>query len=60
MRSAAFLAASLVAIGLYVALAAAFAFTPAWIGIGVLVIASTAAISLVATGSQPDYVRRAG
>lgn len=49
MRSAAFLAATLVAIGGYVALAAAFTFTPTWIGIGMLAIAAAAAIGLVAT-----------
>lgn len=49
MRAAAFLAASLVAIGLYLAIAAAFGFTPTWIGLGMLAIAAVAAIGLVAT-----------
>jgi uncharacterized RDD family membrane protein YckC len=49
MRAAAFFAASLVAIGLYLAAAAAFAFTPTWIGLGMLTIASVAAIGLVMT-----------
>ncbi|MGZ8563762.1 MAG: hypothetical protein ACXWWU_09100 [Candidatus Limnocylindria bacterium] len=49
MRAAAFFAASLVAIGLYLAVAAAFAFTPTWIGVGMLVIASVAAIGLIMT-----------
>ena len=48
MRAAAFFAASLVAIGLYLAIAAAFAFTPTWIGVGMLVIAAVAAVGLVA------------
>jgi hypothetical protein len=48
MRPAAFFAGTLVALGLYVAVAAAFAFTPAWIGIGSLAIATVAAVSLVA------------
>jgi hypothetical protein len=48
MRPAAFFAGTLVALGLYVAFAAAFAFTPAWIGIGSLAIAIVAAVSLVA------------
>lgn len=52
MRAAAFLAASLVAIGLYLAVAAAFAFTPTWIGVGMLAIAAVAAIGLVATSGS--------
>lgn len=52
MRAAAFFAASLVAIGLYIAIAAAFAFTPTWIGIGMLAISSVAAVALVATGDS--------
>lgn len=49
MRAAAFFAASLVAIGLYLAVAAAFVFTPTWIGLGMLAIASVAAVGLVMT-----------
>ena len=49
MRAAAFFAASLVAIGLYLAVAAAFAFTPTWIGLGMLAIAALSAVGLVAT-----------
>ena len=48
MRAAAVFSASLVAVGLYLAIAAAFAFTPTWIGLGILAIASLAAIGLVA------------
>jgi hypothetical protein len=59
MRAAAFFAASLVAIGLYLAVAAAFAFTPTWIGLGMLAIAAIAAVGLVATGgstSSPELL----
>jgi hypothetical protein len=52
MRAAAFLAASLVAIGLYLAIAAAFAFSPTWIGVGRLAIAAIAAVGLVATSGR--------
>ena len=48
MRAAAVFSASLVAVGLYLAIAAAFAFSPTWIGLGILAIASLAAIGLVA------------
>lgn len=59
MRAAAFFAASLVAIGLYLAIAAAFAFTPTWIGLGILAIAAGAAVGLVATtrAGQPATAR---
>jgi hypothetical protein len=59
MRAAAFFAASLVATGLYLAVAAAFAFTPTWIGLGMLAIAAIAAVGLVATGgstSSPELL----
>ena len=52
MRAAAFLAVSLVAIGLYLAVAAAFGFTPTWIGVGMLAISAVAAIGLVATSGS--------
>ena len=52
MRAAAFLAASLVATGLFLAAAAAFAFPATWIALGMLVIAAVAAIGLVATGGS--------
>ncbi len=57
MRAAAFFAASLVAIGLYLAVAAAFAFTPTWIGLGMLGIAIVASVGLVVssgTSSAPE------
>lgn len=52
MRAAVFFAATLVAIGAYLTVAAAFAFTPTWIGLGLLTISAAAAISLVATESK--------
>lgn len=57
MRAATHLAATMIAIGLYLALAAVAAFTPTWIGLGILGIASVAAISLVAGGRDPHAVR---
>lgn len=44
---AAILAASIVSVGLYLALAAAFAFSPTWIGLGVLAIALVSAVLMV-------------
>lgn len=60
MRAAAFLAASLVAIGLYLAVAAAFGFTPTWIGLGMLAIATVAAVGLVATSGSPSSTELIG
>lgn len=60
MRAAAFLAATMVAIGLYLAIAAALAFTPSWIGLGMLTIASAASIALVATDRGQRTVRTTG
>ncbi len=59
MRAAAFFATSLVAIGLYLAVAAAFGFTPTWIGVGMLAIAAVAAVGLVAMSgpSSPEPSR---
>ncbi len=57
MRSAAYLAGTIIAIGLYLAISAAFAFTPTWIGLGLLAISAVAAIAHVAgaeaTGTEP-------
>jgi membrane protein YdbS with pleckstrin-like domain len=54
MRAAAFSSASLVAMGVYIALAAPFAFSPLWIGIGLLTIAVvTAVVYLVFTPARP-------
>ena len=55
MRAAAFSAASLVAMGTYIALAAPFAFSPLWIGIGLLTIAvATAIVYLATTPARPS------
>lgn len=57
MRSAAYLAGTIIAIGLYLAVSAAFAFTPTWIGLGMLAISAVAAIAHVAgtgnTSTEP-------
>jgi hypothetical protein len=57
MRSAAFLAAGIVAIGAYLALAAALALSPTWIGLGALSIAVLVGIAMVATGDGTATVR---
>ena len=44
---AAILAASIVSVGLYLGLAAAFAFSPTWIGLGVLAITLVSAVLMV-------------
>jgi hypothetical protein len=51
MRAAAITAGSIVALGLYLVVAAAFAFSPAAIGVGMLVIALVAAVAIV-TGAR--------
>ena len=48
MRSAAYLAGTIIVIGLYLAISAAFAFAPTWIGLGLLAISAVAAIAHVA------------
>ncbi|HEX7171663.1 MAG TPA: hypothetical protein VF365_03525 [Candidatus Limnocylindria bacterium] len=52
MRSAVYFAGTIITLGLYVAAAAVFAFTPTWIGVGVLAIAAVAAAALVAGDRQ--------
>jgi hypothetical protein len=52
MRPAAHFAATVILLGLYVAVAAVFTFTPAVIGLGMLAISAVAAVSLVAGGRQ--------
>jgi hypothetical protein len=47
MRPAAFFAGTLIALGVFIALAAVFAVSPAGIGVGILVISAIAAVSLV-------------
>ncbi len=49
MRAAIF-AASVVTVGLFLAVAAAFAFSPTWIGLGMLAIALVGAIAIVVAG----------
>lgn len=53
MRAAAAVAASVVAIGAYLAVAAVFAFAPTWIALGVVVIALGGAVAVVATDRRP-------
>ena len=52
MRPAAYFAATIIALGAYLAAAAVFAFTPAWIGLGMLAISAIAAVTLVAGDRQ--------
>lgn len=54
MHAAAVLSASIVAIGLYLAIASTIGITTAWIGIGILGIAVLASVSLVAAGRPPS------
>ena len=49
MRAAAFFAASLVLIGTWIVLAAAFAMSAGWIGTGILAVAVAVAVSYLAT-----------
>jgi hypothetical protein len=51
MRAAAFLSASIIAIGLYLLIAAAAAMSATWIVLGVIAIASTMAIGLMTSTS---------
>jgi hypothetical protein len=52
MRPAAYFAATMILLGLYVAVAAVFAFTPTVIGLGVLAISAMAAVALMAGGRE--------
>ena len=47
MRAAALLAGAIIAVGIYLAIAASFAFSPTWIALGMLAIAATVAVALV-------------
>lgn len=47
MRTASFVAGTIVATGIYLLMAAAFAYTPAWIGLGVLAISVTSALAVM-------------
>jgi hypothetical protein len=49
MRAAAFTSIAIIAIGAYLMIAASVGLSPTWIGLGVLVIALTAAVALVGT-----------
>ncbi|MGH2418420.1 MAG: hypothetical protein ACRDFY_08810 [Candidatus Limnocylindria bacterium] len=48
MRSAAFLSAAIVAIGAYLMVAASLAISPAWVAVGVVAIAGSMSVALVA------------
>ena len=52
MRPAAYFAATMILLGLYVAMSAVFAFSPAMIGLGILAISAVAAVALVAGERQ--------
>lgn len=47
MQAAALLSVAIIAIGAYLMIAAALAFSPTWIALGVLAIAVTSAIAIV-------------
>lgn len=48
MRAASFLAATVIAIGAYLAVASIIGMSPSWIGLGILAIAVVASVTLVA------------
>ena len=52
MRAAAYLAGSIVMIGIFLVIAAALALTTAWIAIGALAIATGGALSVMAGGRR--------
>jgi len=52
MRAAAYLAGSIVVIGVYLSVAAALAFTTAWIAVGALAIAASAALAVMSGGRR--------
>ena len=54
MRAATYFAATIIATGIYLFLAAAFAFSAAWIALGSLAIASVAGMGLVVTSVPPS------
>ena len=53
MRAVAAIAASVVIIGAYLAVAAVFAFSPTWIALGVFAIALGGAVAVVITDRRP-------
>ena len=52
MRAAAYLPVAIIAIGVYLMIAATFVFSPAWIAFGILAIAVTTAVGLVSAGQR--------
>ena len=56
MRAAASVAVAIIAMGLYLALAATLGFTPTWIALGMLAIAATTGIGLVMAGAPPSEI----
>jgi hypothetical protein len=54
MRAAAFVAGAVIAVGIYLAIAATFAFAPTWIALGMLAITATVGTSLVMTSAPPS------
>jgi hypothetical protein len=48
MRAAALSAGAIIAVGIFLGIAATFAFSPTWIGIGILAIGVLAAIGIMA------------
>ena len=53
MRAATYFAVTIIATGIYLFLAATFAFPAAWIALGSVAIASSAGIGLVVTSVSP-------
>jgi hypothetical protein len=56
MRAAAFIAGAVIAVGIYLAVAAALDFSPTWIGLGSLAIGVVGASGIVMTGAQAPRV----
>jgi len=54
MRAAAFMSIAIIAIGVYLLIAATVALSPTWIAIGVLAIAFTTAVAIVR--AEPDSI----
>lgn len=53
---AAYIPATIIAVGLYLAVAAAFAFTPTWVALGVLAISLGGAIGMVLAERPTTHV----
>jgi hypothetical protein len=56
MRAAAFIAGAVIAVGIYLAVAAALHFSPTWIGLGILGISLVGAAGIVMTGTPAARV----